>query len=207
MVKFLKKKNSKTKSKKHHSQKLSKRKSKPKSKSKSKSKSKLAGGQCVSCGSNLNSNTFRNYMENLENQMSGGGYSVNLMGENIGNRPVYSRYSDTNPPVTDLKGNLMISPGDAPACGMYGGRSLDEAMNELNELHNKSKKTHKRQRRKRNRKTKGKSKKSKSKSKSRKPKKSRKSKKGGFMEKSNFNENLKDRKFDCNQPSWSPDCV
>ena len=25
-------------------------------------------------------------MENLENQMSGGGYSVNLIGENVGNR-------------------------------------------------------------------------------------------------------------------------
>ena len=225
MVKFLRRKNSKTlpkgrKPSQKHSKKQSKKRRtrKPKSKS-NKNQNHLNGGQCASCGSALNSNTFRNYMENLENQMSGGGYSVNLGGVNIGNRAVIDRYADTNPPVTDLNGNLLIRLGDAPACGQYGGRNVDVVMNDLNELEKKNKKTHKKKKRKsrKSKKTKkskksrksksrkSKSRKSKSKSKSRKSKS--KLKRGGFSVASNFNEDMKSRKFDCNQPNWSPDCV
>ena len=120
------------------------------------------GGSCSSCIQDLNSNTFRDHIEHLENQLTGGGYSVNRVGENIANRARIDPYTDTNPPVTDLKGNLMMMPGDRSYCGQYGGEN-NIVVDEIQELPVKRKSR--------------KSRKSKKSRKSRKSKKSRKSRK------------------------------
>ena len=43
----------------------------------------LVGGVCKNCGSYKGSGTFKNYISDLSNELSGGGYSVNLFGENL----------------------------------------------------------------------------------------------------------------------------
>ena len=65
------------------------------------------GGSCSSCGSALNSNTFKNHINNLEHELSGGGYSVNRLGQNIANRAVIHPYTDTNP-LQQIKGNQLL---------------------------------------------------------------------------------------------------
>ena len=146
----------------------------------------------MSC-KNCNSNTFKNYISELEKSLSGGGYSVNIKGENIGNRPVYERYADTNPPVTDLKGNLVIRKGDSPTCGQYGGKARKTKARKTKARKSKSRKVKQR------------------KSKSRKRRKYKS--KGGSASlnrtytNSDFTSKVGNKSFGCKQPNWKVKCT
>ena len=140
---------------------------------------KMKGGGCKSCGggAGLNANTFKNYMKGIEENLSGGGYTTNMNGVNIGNRAVHDFYADTNPPVSDLKGNLVIGKGSGPGCGQYGGESGDLVLDDLKQLSKMSKKSKKKSRKSKSRSRKSKSRSRKSKSRSKKSKsRSKKSK-------------------------------
>ena len=184
---------------------------------------KMKGGGCKSCGSaGLSSNTFKNYMKGIGSNLSGGGYTTNLNGFNIGNRAVVDFYADTNPPVPDLNGNLIMGKGSGSGCGQYGGQSGDLVLDDLKQLSKMSKKS------KRKSKTKSKSRSNKSKSRSNKKTKKQKRRKrrrknknkmkGGMVMhqkaafegpngKSNFSGNMNDRMFKCSQPNWEPGCI
>ena len=192
---------------------------------------KMKGGGCKSCGSaGLSSNTFKNYMKGIGSNLSGGGYTVNRMGENIANRTVVDFYADTNPPVTNLNGNLIMGKGSGPGCGQYGGKSGDLVLDDLKQLSKMSKKSKRKSKTKsksRSRKSKSRSRKSKSRSnkKTKKQKKRRKRRNknknkmtGGMVMhqkaafegpngNSNFSGNMNDRMFKCSQPNWEPGCI
>ena len=176
----------------------------------------------MSC-TNCNSNTFKNYISDLEKSLSGGGYSVNLKGENIGNRPVYSRYADTNPPVTDLKGNLVIRKGDSPTCGQYGGKARKTKAKKSKTKKTKARKSKSRKtkaRKTKARKTKArKTKARKSKSRKVKQRKSKSKKRRRYKSKggsaslnrtytnSDFTSELSNKSFGCKQPNWKVKCT
>jgi len=193
---------------------------------------KMKGGGCKSCGggAGLNSNTFKNYMKGIEANLSGGGYTTNMNGVNIGNRAVHDFYADTNPPVSDFKGNLFMSPGAAPACGQYGGQSDDLVLDDLRQLSKMSRKSKRKSKKKsksksRSRKSKSKSRKSKSRSNKKTKKQTKRRRRrnknkmrGGMVMhesavfegpngKSNFSGNMNNRNFNCSQPNWKPGCI
>ena len=127
---------------------------------------------------------FDKYLESLEIELNGGGYSIDVGAEQIaGQAPVVS-YNDCAPPSV-LNHELVQS-----GCGSRCGTTLSGGSNKSKRRTNKkSKRTNK------------------------KSKRTNKKQKGGMGvyplegEKGNFSADMKTREFGCKQPNWGVNCI